>query len=245
VNLLIVIHYPVFGGPHNQALRLARSFEREGISVTVLLPQQGKRRRPPARRRRRSGHDPASSRPRDGASGSAARAHPAPPSRGVGNPNRDPGARDRRRPAPGAREPAWCDRGRTRAQGRGMAATRHPRTDGRATAHDARRSPTRRRCDEHGAGGRRRASRRREARAVSLLPSGRRRGVQGRSHRREQHEALVRVRGRRPRTHQRWQSEPAEGSRVLSPGARDPPERRTPRESHRRCIPRYACRLWG
>jgi glycosyltransferase involved in cell wall biosynthesis len=41
VNLLIVIHYPVFGGPHNQALRLARSFEREGISVTVLLPQPG------------------------------------------------------------------------------------------------------------------------------------------------------------------------------------------------------------
>jgi glycosyltransferase involved in cell wall biosynthesis len=41
VNLLIVIHYPVFGGPHNQALRLARVLEREGVSVSVLLPDHG------------------------------------------------------------------------------------------------------------------------------------------------------------------------------------------------------------
>lgn len=41
MNLLIVIHYPVFGGPHNQALRLARVLEREGITVTVLLPDHG------------------------------------------------------------------------------------------------------------------------------------------------------------------------------------------------------------
>jgi glycosyltransferase involved in cell wall biosynthesis len=41
VNLLIVIHYPVFGGPHNQALQLAHAFEREGVAATVLLPQRG------------------------------------------------------------------------------------------------------------------------------------------------------------------------------------------------------------
>jgi glycosyltransferase involved in cell wall biosynthesis len=41
VNLLLVIHYPVFGGPHNQALRLARALEREGVHVTVLLPEDG------------------------------------------------------------------------------------------------------------------------------------------------------------------------------------------------------------
>jgi hypothetical protein len=35
VNLLIVIHYPVFGGPHNQALRLAPVREREGVSDRV------------------------------------------------------------------------------------------------------------------------------------------------------------------------------------------------------------------
>jgi glycosyltransferase involved in cell wall biosynthesis len=41
VNLLIVIHYPVFGGPHNQALRLAHAFERQGVATTVLLPDRG------------------------------------------------------------------------------------------------------------------------------------------------------------------------------------------------------------
>lgn len=41
VNLLIVIHYPVFGGPHNQALRLARAFEQQGVKTTVLLPDHG------------------------------------------------------------------------------------------------------------------------------------------------------------------------------------------------------------
>jgi glycosyltransferase involved in cell wall biosynthesis len=41
VNLLLVIHYPVFGGPHNQALRLARALERKGVNVTVLLPEDG------------------------------------------------------------------------------------------------------------------------------------------------------------------------------------------------------------
>jgi glycosyltransferase involved in cell wall biosynthesis len=39
VNILFIIHYPVFGGPHNQALLLAREFKRRGISMTVLLPE--------------------------------------------------------------------------------------------------------------------------------------------------------------------------------------------------------------
>jgi glycosyltransferase involved in cell wall biosynthesis len=38
VNVLWVIHYPVFGGPHNQAILVARSLERHGVSTTVLLP---------------------------------------------------------------------------------------------------------------------------------------------------------------------------------------------------------------
>ena len=41
MNLLLVIHYPVFGGPHNQALRLVRALEREGVNMTVLLPEHG------------------------------------------------------------------------------------------------------------------------------------------------------------------------------------------------------------
>jgi glycosyltransferase involved in cell wall biosynthesis len=41
VNVLFVIHYPVFGGPHNQALRLARALARTGVSVTVLVPDGG------------------------------------------------------------------------------------------------------------------------------------------------------------------------------------------------------------
>jgi glycosyltransferase involved in cell wall biosynthesis len=53
VNLLLVIHYPVFGGPHNQALRLARALEREGVNVTVLLPEHGEG----ARRLRAAGID--------------------------------------------------------------------------------------------------------------------------------------------------------------------------------------------
>jgi glycosyltransferase involved in cell wall biosynthesis len=40
VNVLFVIHYPVFGGPHNQALLLARSLEAHGVSMTVLLPDE-------------------------------------------------------------------------------------------------------------------------------------------------------------------------------------------------------------
>jgi glycosyltransferase involved in cell wall biosynthesis len=39
VNILFVIHYPIYGGPHNQALLLARELTRRGFSMTVLLPQ--------------------------------------------------------------------------------------------------------------------------------------------------------------------------------------------------------------
>jgi glycosyltransferase involved in cell wall biosynthesis len=40
MNVLVVIHYPVFGGPHNQALLLARSLVRHGVEMTVLLPDE-------------------------------------------------------------------------------------------------------------------------------------------------------------------------------------------------------------
>jgi glycosyltransferase involved in cell wall biosynthesis/SAM-dependent methyltransferase len=35
-----VVHYPVFGGPHNQALRLAGPLEARGYRTTVLLPDE-------------------------------------------------------------------------------------------------------------------------------------------------------------------------------------------------------------
>ncbi|HEY8491164.1 MAG TPA: glycosyltransferase, partial [Dehalococcoidia bacterium] len=40
MNVLHVIHYPVFGGPHNQALRLNGALARRGWYTTVLLPDQ-------------------------------------------------------------------------------------------------------------------------------------------------------------------------------------------------------------
>ena len=40
MNVLFVIHYPVFGGPHNQALHLARELARRDVSLTVLLPDE-------------------------------------------------------------------------------------------------------------------------------------------------------------------------------------------------------------
>jgi glycosyltransferase involved in cell wall biosynthesis len=39
MRVLFVIHYPVFGGPHNQALLLARELRRLGVSMSVLLPE--------------------------------------------------------------------------------------------------------------------------------------------------------------------------------------------------------------
>ena len=53
MNILIVIHYPVFGGPHNQALRLAKALRETGVSVTVLVPDGGNA----ARRLRAEGVD--------------------------------------------------------------------------------------------------------------------------------------------------------------------------------------------
>jgi glycosyltransferase involved in cell wall biosynthesis/SAM-dependent methyltransferase/uncharacterized protein YbaR (Trm112 family) len=38
VRLLFPIHYPVFGGPHNQALRLAQALDVHGWATTVVLP---------------------------------------------------------------------------------------------------------------------------------------------------------------------------------------------------------------
>ena len=38
VKRLMVIHYPFFGGPHNQALRLNYPLEGIGVSTTVVLP---------------------------------------------------------------------------------------------------------------------------------------------------------------------------------------------------------------
>lgn len=40
MNLLSIIHYPVFGGPHNQALRLAPALMEHGVHTTVLLPDE-------------------------------------------------------------------------------------------------------------------------------------------------------------------------------------------------------------
>ena len=37
---LFVIHYPVFGGPHNQALRLAPTLRSLGWETIVLIPDQ-------------------------------------------------------------------------------------------------------------------------------------------------------------------------------------------------------------
>lgn len=53
MNILIVIHYPVFGGPHNQALRLAHPLRAHGVSMTVLVPEGGNA----ARRLRAEGVD--------------------------------------------------------------------------------------------------------------------------------------------------------------------------------------------
>src|SRR5688572_13944307 len=38
MRVLFVLHYPVFGGPHNQGLLLGRALARQGVSMTVLLP---------------------------------------------------------------------------------------------------------------------------------------------------------------------------------------------------------------
>jgi glycosyltransferase involved in cell wall biosynthesis len=40
IKVLSIIHYPVFGGPHNQVLRLAEPLRRAGVEMTVLLPDE-------------------------------------------------------------------------------------------------------------------------------------------------------------------------------------------------------------
>ena len=40
MRVLFVIHYPVFGGPHNQALRLAGPLQRAGVELVVALPRE-------------------------------------------------------------------------------------------------------------------------------------------------------------------------------------------------------------
>src|SRR5687767_7442319 len=40
IRVLSVIHYPTFGGPHNQVLRLAGPLRARGFSTTVVLPDE-------------------------------------------------------------------------------------------------------------------------------------------------------------------------------------------------------------
>lgn len=40
MELLFTVHYPVFGGPHNQVLRLAEPLRRRGWETLVLLPDE-------------------------------------------------------------------------------------------------------------------------------------------------------------------------------------------------------------
>jgi len=40
LNLLYVIHYPIFGGPHNIALRLAEPMSQSGWRISVLCPDE-------------------------------------------------------------------------------------------------------------------------------------------------------------------------------------------------------------
>jgi glycosyltransferase involved in cell wall biosynthesis len=53
MNVLVVIHYPVFGGPHTLAVRLAKALANTGVVVTVLVPEGGNA----ARRLRAAGVD--------------------------------------------------------------------------------------------------------------------------------------------------------------------------------------------
>lgn len=40
VHVLSIIHYPLFGGPHNRNIRLASSLGDRGVRTTMLLPQE-------------------------------------------------------------------------------------------------------------------------------------------------------------------------------------------------------------
>jgi glycosyltransferase involved in cell wall biosynthesis len=54
MKVLFVIHYPVFGGPHNQALLLTSYLAKRGVSMTVLLPEERANERGNAVQRLRS-----------------------------------------------------------------------------------------------------------------------------------------------------------------------------------------------
>lgn len=40
MRALVVVHYPIFGGPHNQALRLAEPLHRRGWNTLVVIPDE-------------------------------------------------------------------------------------------------------------------------------------------------------------------------------------------------------------
>ncbi len=40
MHVLSIIHYPIFGGPHNRNLRLAPVLAEQGVRTTVLLPDE-------------------------------------------------------------------------------------------------------------------------------------------------------------------------------------------------------------
>lgn len=38
MNILNIIHYPVFGGPHNRAAKIQRTLSKRGYESIVLVP---------------------------------------------------------------------------------------------------------------------------------------------------------------------------------------------------------------
>lgn len=40
MNVLVVIHYPIFGGPHNRVLRLTEPLRHRGVNTVALLPDE-------------------------------------------------------------------------------------------------------------------------------------------------------------------------------------------------------------
>ena len=40
IHILSIIHYPIFGGPHNRNMRLAPFLANNGIKTTVVLPEE-------------------------------------------------------------------------------------------------------------------------------------------------------------------------------------------------------------
>ena len=40
MNILSVLHYPVFGGPHNRNAQVAGLLRAEGVNTTLVLPEE-------------------------------------------------------------------------------------------------------------------------------------------------------------------------------------------------------------